>query len=99
METSKDKITAVMDLFVNKLDWESSVLMAFSLEKRLISWATVLEFLVLKGLVKKNCRSASFCVCPETTFLRRFVHHFDEASELLKLYPILNRFCFAHCIG
>ncbi|KAG6736546.1 hypothetical protein POTOM_060590 [Populus tomentosa] len=45
----KDKVMAVMDLFVNKLDWESSVLMAFSLEKRLISWATVLEFLVLKG--------------------------------------------------
>lgn len=99
METSKDKIMAVMDLFVNKLDWESSVLMAFSLEKRLISWATVLEFLVLKGWVKKNCRSATFCVCPQTTFLRRFVHHIDEASELLKLYPILNRFCFAHCIG
>ncbi|KAG6736473.1 hypothetical protein POTOM_060752 [Populus tomentosa] len=32
-----------------KLDWESSVLMAFSLEKRLVFWATVLEFLVLKG--------------------------------------------------
>ncbi|KAJ6984207.1 hypothetical protein NC653_022453 [Populus alba x Populus x berolinensis] len=47
----KDKIMAVMDLFVNKLDWESSVLMAFSLEKRLVFWATVLEFLVLKGLV------------------------------------------------
>lgn len=75
------------------------MLMAFSLEKRLISRATVLEFLVLKCLVKKNCRSATSFVCPETTFLRRFVHHFDEASELSKLYPILNRFCFAHCIG
>ncbi|CAK7332061.1 unnamed protein product [Dovyalis caffra] len=92
MEISEDKIMGVMDLFVKKLDCESSLIvkspliMTFSLEKRLIPRALVLEFLVSKGLVKKNYRGTNFFCCPETTFLQRFVNHFEEASELLRLY-------------
>lgn len=79
MMTSKDKIMAVMDLFVNKLGWESSSiakhpgLMACSLKKRLIPRASVLQLLVSRGLVEKNCRYTTIFRYPEMAFLKKFV--------------------------
>ena len=41
-----------------------------------------------KGLVKKDAKMHLLFVCPEKTFLQKFVvmPHKGEASELLKLY-------------
>ncbi|KAJ6895277.1 hypothetical protein NC651_021696 [Populus alba x Populus x berolinensis] len=63
MEASKDKITVVMDLFVNKLDWESSVLMAFSLEKRLFFWATGVYGIAVVVLKKSSDTKDFWQIC------------------------------------
>ncbi|CAK7351297.1 unnamed protein product [Dovyalis caffra] len=77
MGLSEEKIMGVMDLFVNKLGWESSYLAknptisSFSLEKRLLPRALVLEVLVSKGMVEKSFRSLAFFKTPEN--LDRFL--------------------------
>ncbi|XP_031274408.1 uncharacterized protein LOC116132867 [Pistacia vera] len=92
MMTSEDKIMAVMDIFVNKMDWEPSaiaqrpILFSLSLEKRIIPRASVLQYLLTKGLPKNKLLSATpFKQC-EKTFLQKFVNCCDEAPRLMKLY-------------
>ncbi|KAJ0034277.1 hypothetical protein Pint_24576 [Pistacia integerrima] len=92
MMTSEDKIMAVMDIFVNKMGWEPSaiaqrpILVSLSLEKRIIPRASVLQYLLTKGLPKNKLLSATpFKLC-EKTFLQKFVNCYDEAPRLMQLY-------------
>ncbi|KAJ6363937.1 hypothetical protein OIU76_028965 [Salix suchowensis] len=83
---------AVMDLFVNKLGWEASYIAknpsfsSYSLEKRLIPRASVLQFLVSKGLVEKSFRSLAFFNTPEDKFRQMYIDHHAESAQILKFY-------------
>ncbi|XP_028089580.1 uncharacterized protein LOC114289933 [Camellia sinensis] len=91
---SENKIMRVVDFFVNKIGWESSliarkpVLVSLSLEKRTVLWWAVYEILLSKGLIKSNNNSlTNMLVSPEKCFLKKFVNcHEEEAPKLLKLY-------------
>ncbi|XP_059654572.1 uncharacterized protein LOC132301325 [Cornus florida] len=60
MLASEDKITGIIDFFVNKMGWESSivarrpVLVGMSLERRIIPRCLVYQILLSKGLIKKD---------------------------------------------
>ncbi|CAK7351311.1 unnamed protein product [Dovyalis caffra] len=92
MALSEEKIMGVMDLFVNKLGWESSFLAknptisSYSLEKRLFPRALVFEFLVSKGLIEKSFRNAAFFYAPENQFQQRFIDQHAESTQILKFY-------------
>ena len=90
---SEDKIMRVMDFLVNKMGLEASLiverpsLISMSLEKRLIPWALVIQFLQSKGLVKKNFYLPTAFEYVEELFLQRIVFlNKEEASEFLQLY-------------
>ncbi|KAI4345638.1 hypothetical protein L6164_012739 [Bauhinia variegata] len=92
MNCSEEKIEAVMEFFVNKMGFESSViarypiLLNMSLDKRFIPRASVVQVLFSKGLLRElNLRPVFGS--SERDFLRRFILcHEKEADELLKLY-------------
>lgn len=92
MTLSEEKVVAVMDLFVNKLGWESSfiaknpTLVSYSLEKRLTPRALVLQFLVSQGLIEKSFRSTTFFIASENKFLQQFINQRAESTQILKLY-------------
>ncbi|CAL0328205.1 unnamed protein product [Lupinus luteus] len=93
MLVSKDKIDATMSFWVNQLGWDSSVLalspavLGLSLEKRVIPRAYVVEYLITKGLRKKNASLITPFLLSEKLFLEKYVQNFkEETSELLKLY-------------
>ncbi|CAK7333119.1 unnamed protein product [Dovyalis caffra] len=92
MTLSEEKVMAVMDLFVNKLGWESSfiaknpTLVSYSLEKRLTPRAMVLQFLVARGLIEKSFRSTTFFIASENKFLQQFINQRAESTQILKLY-------------
>ena len=71
---------AKMDLFVNKMGKESSLiarrplLLSYSLEKRLIPRYSVVQFLLSKGLINKDLRFKSVFESNEKMFLHRFVN-------------------------
>ena len=90
---SEDKIMQVMDFYVNKMGFEASfivnrpILIIYSLEKRLIPRASVIEVLQSKGLIKKNIHLARVFSSSENSFLQKFVTpYMDKVSDLLKLY-------------
>ncbi|KAJ7955061.1 Transcription termination factor like [Quillaja saponaria] len=93
MASSENKITAVMDIFVNQLGLDSLVLakrpvvLSLSLKKRIIPRFSVLQFLLSKGLINKNAGLVTPFTLTDMSFLQKFVNHFkEEAPELLKLY-------------
>ncbi|XP_059654550.1 uncharacterized protein LOC132301301 [Cornus florida] len=93
MMVSEDNIMGIMNFFVNKMGWESSivvrrpVLASLSLEKRIIPRCLVCEILLLKGLIKKDFGLDWFLESPESYFLKNFVKKYEEeAPEPLKLY-------------
>ncbi|KAI9193918.1 hypothetical protein LWI28_001322 [Acer negundo] len=93
MLVSDDKIMAVMDFLVNKMDMESSAIakrsdvIKMSMEKRFIPRAAVFQFLLSKGLIdRKHTNLVTFFTYPEKAFLQKFVNSCDEAPEILKLY-------------
>uniref|UniRef100_A0A5B7BJP6 Mitochondrial transcription termination factor family protein n=1 Tax=Davidia involucrata TaxID=16924 RepID=A0A5B7BJP6_DAVIN len=93
MMASEDKITGVMDFFVNKMGWESSIvarrpgLISLSLEKRIVPRCLVYQDLLSKGLIKKDFSLATMLECPEKLFLKKVVRCCkEEAPEVLKLY-------------
>ncbi|KAM4118870.1 hypothetical protein ACJW30_03G016000 [Castanea mollissima] len=90
---SEDKIMRVMDFLVNKMGLEASLivkrpkLLNFSLEKRLIPRALVIQVLQSKGLIKKLFYLPAVFEDAEELFLQKFVMPYEkEASELLQLY-------------
>ncbi|KAI4345451.1 hypothetical protein L6164_012574 [Bauhinia variegata] len=93
MLASLNRIDAVMTLWVNQLGWNSLELVEgqrvfrYSLEKRIIPRASVLHFLLSKGLISKKTNKLTAFDLTEKLFLQRFVHCFkEESSQILKLY-------------
>jgi len=95
MLTSLDKIDLVMNFWVNQLGWNSLALakcpdiFSFSLEKRIIPRASVLQFLLTKGLREKNRNLAVPLTYREELFLSKFVFSFYKLyEEKIKLASI-----------
>ncbi|CAL0320227.1 unnamed protein product [Lupinus luteus] len=93
MLSSKDKINEVMRLWVSQLGWNSLALVdgpglfGYSLKKRIIPRAFVIQYLLAKGLRKKNASLFSPFVISDQLFIEKYVECFkEERSELLKLY-------------
>ncbi|XP_059630164.1 transcription termination factor MTERF8, chloroplastic-like [Cornus florida] len=92
MMISEEKITAVLNFYVNTMGWESSIivhrpeLMSCSLGKRIIPRCSVLQVLLSKGLIKKPVSADRLLRSTESLFLKKFVTCYEEAPQLLKLY-------------
>ncbi|XP_024022643.1 transcription termination factor MTERF15, mitochondrial-like [Morus notabilis] len=93
MIVSKDKIMASMDFFINQMGWRPCLLVkcpalfGLSLKKRVVPRCSVFQFLLSKGLVKKEVSFHALLVVSEKKFLQKFVVPYEEeAPELLKLY-------------
>ncbi|MED6174186.1 hypothetical protein PIB30_066634 [Stylosanthes scabra] len=93
MLTSKDKINEVMKLWVNQLGWDALALakipfiFGYSLERRIIPRAFVLQYLLAKGLRNKNDNINTPFFVSEAEFIEKFVECFkEERSQLLKIY-------------
>ncbi|KAK7282065.1 hypothetical protein RIF29_10580 [Crotalaria pallida] len=93
MMTSIDKINLIMSFWVNQLGWNSLDLViypfvfGFSLEKRIIPRAFVIQYLLAKGLLKKHASLYTPFAISEKLFLEKYVKNFEEErSQLLKLY-------------
>ncbi|XP_057417883.1 uncharacterized protein LOC130712067 [Lotus japonicus] len=88
------KVNAVMSFWVGYLGWDHSVLQAqpalfgFSLEKRLRPRASVLQYLLSRGLIKKDASLTTPFMYTDKLFLQKFVNSFEEeeTSKLLSLY-------------
>jgi mTERF domain-containing protein len=62
-------------------------LFGFSIEKRLIPRASVVQYLLSKGLRKKDANLITPFYCSDELFIQRYVNHFEEeAYRILKLY-------------
>ncbi|KAA8527475.1 hypothetical protein F0562_034810 [Nyssa sinensis] len=91
MITSEDKIMRVMDFFVNKMGWDSSivakrpVLLSLSLEKRIIPRYLVYQVLLSKGLIKKDFNLVTMLVCPEKVFLKKKFQRRNGEEQVLKV--------------
>ncbi|KAM7269716.1 hypothetical protein ACFE04_025213 [Oxalis oulophora] len=93
MAVSEEKLTKAMDIFVNKLGLESSVIskcptmIGYSLKKRIIPRSFVIQVLLAKGLIDKSIVKGNAFVCSEKLFLKKFVNNYgNEVPGLLKLY-------------
>jgi mTERF domain-containing protein len=93
MLSSVDKINLVMSFWVNQLGWNSLALtrkpqiIGFSLQKRIIPRAFVVQYLLMKGLRKKCASLVTPFFWSEELFLSKYVFCFKEESDyLLKLY-------------
>ncbi|XP_057419065.1 uncharacterized protein LOC130713307 [Lotus japonicus] len=88
------KVNAVMSFWVGHLGWDPSVLQAvpslfgYSLEKRLMPRASVVQYLLSRGLMKKDASLYTPFKYTDKLFLQEFVNCFEEeeTSKLLSLY-------------
>ncbi|WJX23632.1 hypothetical protein P8452_12831 [Trifolium repens] len=93
MLVSIDKVNLGMTFWVNQLGWNSleltkcPLIFSYSLHKRIIPRASVLQYLLMKGLREKNASLVAPFTYPEKLFLDKFVFSFKgESDYLLKLY-------------
>ncbi|CAJ2662113.1 uncharacterized protein LOC123886546 [Trifolium pratense] len=93
MLVSINKINLVMSFWVNQLGWDALALakgpsvLSNSLEKSIIPRASVVQFLLKKGLRKKDASLTCPFVVSEQVFLDTCIKRFkEETSYLLKLY-------------
>ncbi|GAU10001.1 hypothetical protein TSUD_301270 [Trifolium subterraneum] len=93
MVTSIDKINLVMDFWVNQLGWDALAVgtipwvIEYSLERRIIPRAQVVQFLLKKGLREKNTNLTTPFKLSDKLFLHRYIKRYkEESSYLLKLY-------------
>jgi len=93
MLRSPDKLNAVMRFWIKQLGWDPLLLLGtpdlfgFSIEKRLSPRASVVQYLLSKGLMKKDASLTAPFYLKDELFLQKYVKRFgDEASVLLKLY-------------
>ncbi|CAJ2662092.1 unnamed protein product [Trifolium pratense] len=93
MLTSIDKINLVMSYWVNQLGWDALAIaktprvFGASLEKTIIPRASVVQYLLKKGLLNKEASLTSPLVVTEKIFLDMYINRFkEESSYLLKLY-------------
>ncbi|KAL5081906.1 hypothetical protein RYX36_010327, partial [Vicia faba] len=93
MLVSPRKINAIMDFWVHHLGLDSLDLarapgiLQCSLEKWIIPRASVVQFLISKGLRRKDAGVYTPFVVSEKLFVEKFVKGFEEhSSDLIKLY-------------
>ncbi|CAK8531733.1 unnamed protein product [Lathyrus sativus] len=93
MLTSIDKINLVMSFWVDRMGWDSLALtkkpqiFGYSLQKRVVPRALVLQYLMMKGLRKRNASLVTPFRWSEKQFLGKYVVCFKgESDYLLKLY-------------
>ncbi|WVZ10282.1 hypothetical protein V8G54_014812 [Vigna mungo] len=93
MLSSCDKINAVMSYWVEQAGFNSVDLVKtpgiilLSLRKRIAPRACVLQFLVSKGLLRKDASLTTPFVLTEKLFLENYVKRFrEDSSHLLKLH-------------
>jgi mTERF domain-containing protein len=93
MLRSPDKLNAVMRFWIKQFGWDPLLLMSapglfgFSIEKRLIPRASVVQYLLSKGLLKKDASLVTPFYLTDELFRQRYVNRFkEEAYRLLKLY-------------
>ncbi|XP_045792396.1 uncharacterized protein LOC123887150 isoform X2 [Trifolium pratense] len=97
MMVSIDKINLLMTFWVNQMGWHSLALtkspnmftysLHKSLHKRIIPRASILQYLLMKGLRKNNASLVMPFSYNEKMFLSKFVFSFKEESDyLLKVY-------------
>ncbi|KDP26011.1 hypothetical protein JCGZ_21044 [Jatropha curcas] len=92
MMYSEEKITAMMDFYINKMGLDSSyiaqcpLLISLSLERRVVPRCSVLQVLRSKRLIRPTSLFWPLKITEEA-FLRKYVTPYkDEAPDLLKLY-------------
>ena len=92
MLRSPDKLNAVMRFWVDELGWDPLLLLTepaifgYSIEKRLIPRASIIKYLLSKGLRKKGSSLCTPFHATDEDFQRRYVKRFEEeTSKLLKL--------------
>ncbi|XP_022721768.1 transcription termination factor MTERF6, chloroplastic/mitochondrial-like [Durio zibethinus] len=92
METSEEKIVAIMDFLVNKMGFQSLLIanqpsvFGRSFEKRIVPRGLFAQDLLSKGLIK-NLGFSTLFDTSEKVFVRRFVNKYEcKAPELLMLY-------------
>jgi mTERF domain-containing protein len=97
MLVSIEKINLVMSFWVNQMGWDVLALVkgpsvfSNSLEKRIIPRASVVQFLLKKGLRRKNASLTYPFVVSEKLFRDKYINRFEEESSyLLKLYGKKN---------
>ncbi|WJX90617.1 hypothetical protein P8452_72493 [Trifolium repens] len=93
MLRSADKLNAVMRFWIKQLGWDPLLLLSapalfgFSIEKRLIPRASVVQYLLSKGLMKTDASLITPFNLTDELFRQRYVNRFEEeAYKLLKLY-------------
>jgi mTERF domain-containing protein len=93
MLTSIVKINAVMSFWVNQLGWDATATVKYpkvfdsSLERRIIPRASVVQYLLKKGLLRKKASLTTPCVITDKLFLERYINRYKEGSSyLLRLY-------------
>ncbi|XP_028784122.1 uncharacterized protein LOC114740157 [Neltuma alba] len=93
MLTSKDKIDAILSFLSNHLGWDPLILakkpnlLIYSLKRRIIPRAAVLDYLQSEGLIENKAGLTVPFEIPEKQFLERFVKRYEEHNyHLLKLY-------------
>ena len=93
MLSSSEKIDAVMSFWVNELGLKSldlvsaPLLFQLSLHKRVIPRASVLKFLISKGLRGEDASFNTPFAMSEQVFLEKYVKCFEkESSHLMTLY-------------
>ncbi|KAG6633300.1 hypothetical protein CIPAW_12G039000 [Carya illinoinensis] len=91
MSCSEKKIKKMMDLFVNKLKMKPSkiskcpILLQLSLEKRIIPRCSVLQLLMLKGLIKEDTSIVYILRMTEKKFMEKFVSKYqNEVPDVVK---------------
>jgi mTERF domain-containing protein len=64
------------------------LIVCFSLEERIIPRCSVVQILLLKGLIKKDLPAYTFLGPVDRYFLERYVTKFQESCpQLLSVYP------------
>ncbi|KAG7952047.1 hypothetical protein I3843_12G039100 [Carya illinoinensis] len=93
MSCSEKKIKKMMGFFVNKLMMKPSVisncpnLLLHSLEKRIIPRCSVLQLLMLKGLIKEDTNIVYVITMTEKNFMERFVSKYQsEVPDVVRAH-------------
>ncbi|KAL9314823.1 hypothetical protein ACSQ67_020275 [Phaseolus vulgaris] len=95
MLVSQEKIDRIMRFWVKQSGWDYLALtkkpeiFGFSLERRIIPRALVVQYLLRKGLRRKSASLITPFSVSEKEFIEKYVMRFkEETSELLKLYQM-----------
>ncbi|KAG6683915.1 hypothetical protein I3842_12G036500 [Carya illinoinensis] len=93
MRCSEKKIKKMMDFFVNKLKMKPSLisncpnLLLHSLEKRIIPRCSVMQVLMLKGLIKEDIGIVYMVTMAEKKFMVKFVSKYqNEVPDVVRAH-------------